>query len=180
MNMNDLLEEVKKEIFKDVELLILACRENIDIPKYAYDGDACMDIRAGMDVTINPSQTKIIPSGIKMIIPKGYELHIKARSGLSLNTPLRISNSIGTIDSGYRDEVGILFTNISNESTIDNIYTLNEKGNKHGTYEIKKGDRIAQISLHKSTNTKIVEIDVETFNTYDTTRGGGFGHSGIN
>lgn len=180
MDINYIIEQVKKELDKEVLLLVYPCMEGIELPKYAHEGDACMDIRSSIDIKIKPSETIAISTGIKLVIPVGYELQIKARSGLSLNTPLRLSNSIGVIDSGYKDELKILFTNTSNIDTIDNIYLLSEKNNKHGTYEIKKGDRIAQISLHKIINTKILEIDEKTFNSFENNRNGGLGHSGIN
>ncbi len=178
MDIKEIVEQVKKELFTE-ELLIFPCRENIEIPKYAHEGYACLDIRAGLDIIIEPNETKVIPTGLKVIIPKGYELQIKARSGISLNTPLRLSNSVGIVDSLYKDEIGILFTNTSQANK--GFYLIGEKGNKQGTYEIKKGDRIAQISLHRITITKIKVIDEKTFNNYkDENRGGGFGHSGIN
>lgn len=180
MNIEEIVEKVLLELNKEVILLVFPCKDGIELPKYAHEGDACMDIRSAVDITIKPNETIAIPSGLKLVIPVGYELQIKARSGLSLNTPLRLSNSVGVIDSGYKDELKILFTNTSNLDTIDNIYTLKEKDNKQGTYEIKKGDRIAQISLHKIINTKIIEIDEDIFNSYINNRNGGLGHSGIN
>lgn len=176
MNIKEIIEAVKKEIF-NVELLVLPCRKDVEIPKYTHHGDACLDIRAAIDVTINPNETKAIPTGLKVIIPEGYELQIKARSGISLNTPLRLSNSVGVIDHGYKDEISILFTNTSAKG--NNTYLVNEKGNKEGIYEIKKGDRIAQISLHNIVTTNIKIIDEKTFNSYsNVNRGGGLGHSG--
>lgn len=177
MDIKEIVEQVKKELFTE-ELLIFPCRENIEIPKYAHEGDACLDIRAGLDIIIEPNETKVIPTGFKVIIPKGYELQIKARSGISLNTPLRLSNSVGVIDSFFKDEMGVILTNTSKDN--NGTYSLSEKGNKQGIYEIKKGDRIAQISLHKIINTNIKVVDEETFNSYkDENRGGGLGHSGI-
>lgn len=178
MNIKEIVEQVKKELF-NVDLLILPCRDDVEVPKYSHEGDACLDIRAGVDIKINPNETVAIPTGLKVIIPEGYELQIKARSGISLNTPLRLSNSVGVIDHGYKDEVGIILTNTSLKGT--KVYSISEKGNKQGIYEIKKGDRIAQISLHKITTTNIKVIDEKTFNSYDKlNRGGGFGHSGTN
>src|SRR5574344_2884718 len=83
------------------------------IPTYAHTGDAGMDIRAIEDVELNPHETKIIHTGIAVAIPEGYELQVRPRSGLSLKTPLRVSNTPGTIDSGYRDEIGIIISNTS-------------------------------------------------------------------
>lgn len=178
MDLKEIVNKLKEELFNE-ELLIFPCRDNVEIPKYANEGDACLDIRSAIDITIKPNETKVIPTGLKVIIPKGFELQIKPRSGISLNTPLRLSNSIGIVDSLYKDEIGVLFTNTSQANK--GFYLISEKGNKQGTYEIKKGDRIAQISLHRITITKIKVIDEKTFNNYkDQNRGGGFGHSGIN
>lgn len=178
MDIKNIIEQLKKEMFNE-ELLVFPCRDNIEIPKYTHEGDACLDIRAGESITILPNETKVIPTGLKVIIPKGYELQIKARSGISLNTPLRLSNSVGIVDSLYKDEVGVIITNTSIENS--GTYLINEKGNKQGIYEIKKGDRIAQISLHKIITTNIKVIDENTFNRYnDKNRGGGLGHSGTN
>ncbi len=177
MNINEIINKVLDELNKDIDLLIYPCKEGINIPKYSNIGDACMDISSAEDILIKPNESIAISTGLKMIIPKGYELQVKARSGLSLNTPLRISNSVGIIDSGFRDEVKILMTNTSIKG--NNKYLLNEKGNKQGIYEIKKGDRIAQISLHKTINTNIKVIDEKTFFSNKENRGGGLGSTGL-
>ena len=177
-----LLDEIKKEIKKELEstkkVYIEPCREDITLPSYAHIGDAGMDIRSAVDIEIKPKETKIIPTGLKCIIPKGYEIQIRPRSGISLNTPLRLANSIGTIDSGYRDEIGIIINNISTTS-VDKTYTINEKGNKEGTYLIKKGDRIAQLILCKYEKIEF-ETDISKIKDEIENRNGGFGHSGVN
>jgi len=98
---------------ENVEVFVEICREGAVIPKYAKPWDAGMDICAAEDVIIRPGETVIVPTGLKMAIPEGYEIQVRPRSGISLNTPLRITNSPGTIDSGYRDEIGIIITNTS-------------------------------------------------------------------
>ena len=90
----------------DVTVYLEICREDAIIPTYANEGDSGMDVYAAEDVLIEPGQTVIVPTGIKLAIPKGYEIQVRPRSGISYKTPLRISNSPGTIDSGYRDELG--------------------------------------------------------------------------
>lgn len=178
MNFEDIINKIIKELDKEIVLQFLTCREDIEMPRYAHEEDACMDIKSGEDIEIKPNETIIIPTGLKVIVPIGYELQIKARSGISLNTPLRLSNSVGVIDSGYKDELGVLFTNTSIHG--EETFLLNEKGNKQGIYKINKGDRIAQISLHKKIKIKAIEIDEKAFNDDETNRNGGFGHSGIN
>ncbi len=173
---------------KKVDVHIEVCREEIEIPQYAKLGDAGMDIRAAEDVVINPNQTVIIPTGIKVAIPIGYEIQVRPRSGLSVKTPLRISNAPGTIDSGFRNEIGIIITNISNTHYRDhmgnftnvpinnNLYTIEEKGNKHGIYQINKGDRIAQLVLKEVPIINWVVVD--SVKNIGIDRKGGFGSSG--
>lgn len=113
-----------------------------------------------------------------MAIPEDYELQVRPRSGLSLNTPLRIANSPGTIDSGYRDEIGIIISNTSNNCDDLQTYTIGEKGNKNGIYIIQKGDRIAQIVLSRYEKIKFEQVDKGVIKTLGINRGGGFGHTG--
>jgi dUTP pyrophosphatase len=81
------------------------------IPAYASPGAAGMDVRAAVSLVILPGQTVLVPTGVKVAIPEGYELQVRPRSGLSLKTNLRVSNAPGTIDSDYRDEIKIIMTN---------------------------------------------------------------------
>ena len=113
----------------DIQLL----NENAKIPTYAHITDACADIYASEKIIVNPGETVLVPTGIALAIPEGYVVHIYPRSSIGAKTPLRLSNSVGVIDSGYRDEVKIIYTNMSNEK-----------------YKIKKGDRIAQMSIDAS------------------------------
>ncbi len=159
-----------------INVYIEICRKNIEIPKYANAFDAGMDICAAMDVEIKPNETKIIPTGLKVAIPEGFEIQVRPRSGLSLKTPLRLSNSPGTIDSGYRDEIGIIMTNTS-ISESNRVLHLADKGNKKGTYMIKQGERIAQIVLARVPQIQFIEID--DVKKIGKNRGGGFGSTGI-
>jgi len=160
---------------KEVDVLVEVCRDDIELPEYANFGDAGMDIRAAVDVDILPNETVVIPTGLKVAIPIGYEIQVRPRSGISLKTPLRLVNSPGTIDSGYRDEVGVIIHNSSKEG--NDIFSVSEKGNKQGIYRIKKGDRIAQFVLNEVPVIKWKRVD----NVKDegVNRGGGFGSSGV-
>lgn len=163
-----------------VEVFVEICREGAILPKYANPGDAGMDVYAAEDITVKPGETIVVPTGLKLAIPEGYELQIRPRSGLSLKTPLRIPNSPGTIDSGYRDELGILVNNNSEtdcEQNAEMLFTLDEKGNKKGTYIIRKGDRIAQMVLQVVPRMELTAVD--SVNGIGTDRGGGFGSTGI-
>lgn len=174
----ELLEELKKELYEAQKVYVEVCRENVELPKYANIGDAGMDVRAAEDVTLMPGETKIIPTGLKMAIPSGYEIQVRPRSGLSLKTPLRIANAPGTIDSGYRDEIGIVMTNTSNTDESINQYSINEKGNKNGSYLIKTGDRVAQIVLCKYEKIEFEPVAKGYVKTIGMNRGGGFGSTG--
>jgi dUTP pyrophosphatase len=172
-----------------IEVHIEICREEVQLPEYANDWDAGLDVRSAKDIIIYPGETKIIPTGLKVAIPKGYEIQVRPRSGLSLNTPLRVSNSPGTIDTNYRDEIGIIITNTSlvkqfstndvlggNQYPITEYYKINDKGNKQGIYHIQKNNRIAQLVLQKVPRIKWNKIDDIT--KIEGDRGGGFGSTG--
>ena len=158
-----------------VDVHIEKCREDAIIPAYANQGDSGMDVYAAEEVIVAPGGSELVPVGIKFAIPMGYEIQIRPRSGISLNTPLRIPNSPGTIDAGYKDEIMIIVNNSSTGG--ENVYSLSEKGNKEGTYVIAKGERIAQIVLKEVPVINFIETDdVEGIGT---NREGGFGSTGI-
>lgn len=157
------------------------CHEDAKIPQYAKLGDAGMDVYAVEDTEILPGETKIVKTGLKCALPLGYEFEVRPRSGLSLKTPLRVANSPGTIDSGYRDEIGVIITNI--EPKIKDIEFDPETGKvtsyEYGqSYTITKGMRFAQLvlkevptcSFYEVTDVKSIGIDRES----------GFGGTGTN
>ncbi len=162
-----------------IDLIIEKCRDNAIIPTYANDGDAGMDLYSCEDVVIEPGRSALIATGLKMAIPYGYEVQIRPRSGISLKTPLRVPNSPGTIDCGYRDEVNVIIYNASTkeENKDGEMWTLSDKGCKHGTYLIRKGDRIAQMVLAQVSYANPVIVD--SVADIGKNRGGGFGSSGI-
>ncbi len=163
-----------------VEIFVEICREGAVLPRYANPGDAGMDVFAAQEVIIAPGETVVVPTGLKLAIPEGYEIQVRPRSGLSLKTPIRIPNSPGTIDSGYRDELGIIVNNNSNICSWDKEqepYTLDEKGSKNGAYIIRKGDRIAQIVLQVVP--KMLLTKVASVKEIGSNRGGGFGSTGV-
>lgn len=144
-----------------INIPVEICKEGIELPRYAKPGDAGMDVRSAITIEIEPYQTVIIPTGLKVAIPKGYEIQIRPRSGLSLKTGLRVANSPGTVDAGYRDEIGVIMTNTGN-----NYITVN------------KGDRIAQIVLSEVPIMNLVLVD--SVSSIGQNRGGGYGHTGTN
>ena len=162
-----------------IKLPIEKCRDNAVTPKYANDGDAGMDLYSCEDVLVKPGCSVLVPTGLKMAIPYGYEVQIRPRSGISLKTLLRVPNTPGTIDCGYRDEVNVIIYNASQreDASEEAPFTLNDKGCKHGTYLIKKGDRIAQMVINKVEYADIEFVD--NVRNIGEDRGGGFGSSGI-
>ena len=163
---------------EEIEVFIEKCREGVELPRYANFGDAGMDVCAAEDITINPGQTAIIPTGLKVAIPLGYEIQVRPRSGISVKNPLRIPNSPGTIDSGYRDEVGIIMTNTSEQKYInEGPFRIGEKGNNQGIYEIKKGDRVAQFVLQRVPVIKFTQV--ESVKEIGQDRKGGYGSTGV-
>ena len=138
-----------------IRVKIQKINEDAVIPTYAHSSDAGADVSSVEEVTLAGGETKIIKIGLKVAIPKGYEIQIRPRSGLSSKTPLRIANSPATVDSGYRGEVGVIIWNSGTEP-----------------YIIKKGDKIAQMLIAPTPMIVWEEAEVKG----DTDRGtGGFG-----
>jgi dUTP pyrophosphatase len=160
---------------ENVKVSIELLSEDAKMPKYANPFDSGMDIYVSEEIIIKPRETVLVKTGLKFAIPEGYELQIRPRSGISLNTPLRIPNSPGTIDSGYRDELCIIVQNTS-ETMSEEIHTIRDKGNKKGIYKILKGDKICQMVL-----SKVPRMDLEIVDSVKeigNDRKGGFGSSG--
>lgn len=175
---------------RKLKIKVERCREDVLLPTYKHLHDAGMDVRAAEDVYLAEGDCKIVPLGLKIAIPVGFEIQVRARSGLSLNTPLRLANGVGTVDAGYRDELGVIVYNASpppagtkqtaqTEPRPDSQspLTLEVKGNPKGPYLIRKGERIAQLVL-----APIWQIEWEeqaSVSEEGDNRGGGYGHSGL-
>jgi dUTP pyrophosphatase len=163
----------------EVRIPLEICREGVSAPSYARRGDAGMDVRAAVDLVLEPGQTAVVPTGLKFAIPEGYELQVRPRSGLSLHTRLRIPNAPGTIDAGYRDELGVLMENTSPPGCVPpdaEPLLLDAKGGAPGRYRIRRGDRIAQLVLAEAP--RAVFDRVERVDGIGLDRGGGFGSTG--
>ena len=133
--------------------------ENAKIPKYAKFGDAEFDLCSVEDVVIDPGEYKLVSTGLAFEIPIGFEMQIRPRSGLAAKHGISIVNSPGTVDSGYRGDVGIIIIN-------------------HGKqpFEIKKNDRIAQGVITEFQCVQLKEVE----SLSESARGeGGFGHTGV-
>lgn len=144
-----------------INLYVEKLTETARIPRYAHNTDACADIYADETVTIEPGQTHLVSTGLAFAVPEGYVMHIYPRSSIGAKTPLRLGNSVGVIDAGYRDEVKIIYTNTGTEP-----YTINQ------------GDRIAQMCLdHSPMALFLLTDDVAAIGE---NRGGGIGSTGVN
>ena len=160
--------ELLKNMFSGVDLndpsmIPMLTVEKIDktaeLPKYAHPGDAGMDVCASVAETIEPHTWKLIHTGIKVAVPEGAEMQVRPRSGLALKHGITVLNTPGTIDSGYRGEVGVILMNHSDK-----------------VFNIKKGDRIAQLVIAPVVSVRVVEGEVDKV----TERGeGGFGSTGV-
>ncbi|WP_022818917.1 dUTP diphosphatase [Fusobacterium russii] len=145
------MEKVKIKIVKE---------KNVILPEYETIGSAGVDVRANIKeaISLNSLERVLIPTGIKMAIPLGYEVQVRPRSGLAIKHGITMLNSPGTIDSDYRGEIKIIVVNLSKD-----------------TYVIQPNERIAQLVLNKVEQMEFVEVEVLD----ETERGeGGFGHTG--
>ncbi len=135
--------------------------KDLPLPKYMSDGAAGMDIYSNVhtDTVVAVGEIKLIPTGIRIALPQGYEAQIRPRSGLALKNGITMVNTPGTIDSDYRGEIGVIIIN-----------------HGHEPFTIKRGDRIAQMVINKYEHVFWTETD----SLDETERGsGGFGHSGV-
>ena len=161
------------------------CHKDAKTPAYAHETDSGMDVYALEDITLAPGEQKIIPIGIKVALPAGYELQVRPKSGISAKTKLRVANTPGTIDAGYRDEIGVIIENV--EPPIRSIATdFAESPNDFipvgaiefgRSYTIGKGQKFAQLVL--SEVPKAVLYEVESVGEIGEDRGGGFGSTGL-
>ena len=128
------------------------------VPHYAHEGDAGMDVYSVIDETIEPGDIKLVPTGLSFELPRGIEMQVRPKSGLAIKHGITVTNSPGTLDSGYRGELKVVMQNEGKQ-----------------TYEVKKGEKIAQIVLARYEEVTFEEVGELT----ETNRGaGGFGSTG--
>lgn len=131
-----------------------------ELPSYSTCMSAGMDVRSNVDKTVPAQGAALIPTGLYMALPEGYECQVRPRSGLALKRGITVLNSPGTVDADYRGEIGVILYNTTNEPFV-----------------VKVGERIAQIVISKYETAEWDEVDILD----STSRGsGGFGHSGLN
>ena len=128
------------------------------LPSYAHPGDAGMDVRSVEDLVIPAGARALVHTGLVAVIPEGYELQVRSRSGLALKSGVAVLNSPGTVDAGYRGEIGVVLANFGD-----------------GEFAVGKGDRVAQLVAAPVTVAEISEAD----SVGAADRGaGGFGSTG--
>ena len=142
-----------------IEIKIKKTHRDAILPKYAHEGDGGMDLFSLENYLIKAGERKLIETGLQVEIPRGYEMQIRPKSGLTLKYGITVLNTPGTIDSGYRGDVGVIVINHDKED-----------------YEVKKGQKIAQAVINKIERVSIIESE----NLSNTKRGeGGFGSTGL-
>ena len=143
-----------------INLPIKRLDPTVELPTYAYVGDAGLDLRANEDVVLNPFERRLIPTGLAIAIPDGYAGFVQPRSGLALKRGLSMANTPGLIDAHYRGELKVCAVNLDSSEPI----------------HIEKGERVAQLVIQKVPVVNLVEVD----ELDETDRGaGGFGSSGV-
>lgn len=136
-------------------------KSNNPLPGYSTDHSAGMDIRAYINepITLKPLERTLIPTGLFIELPVGYEAQVRPRSGLALKKGLSVLNTPGTIDADYRGEIGVILINLSNEEVT-----------------IESGERICQMVIAKHEQAELIQVEVLN----ETERGaGGFGSTGV-
>ena len=128
------------------------------LPRKAHSDDAAFDLRSRVDMELPVGRSVVVPSGVYIELPEGYEAQVRPRSGLALKHNLMLTNSPGTVDAGYRGEVGIIMYNAGSEP-----------------FQVKRGDRIAQMVL-----CRLPEVELSVVESLsESGRGaGGFGSTG--
>lgn len=131
------------------------------LPAYATEGSAGMDLRANIDepIVLRPMERRLIPTGIYIALPMGYEAQVRPRSGLALKHGIGLANMIGTVDCDYRNEIGVILINLGQEDFV-----------------VNDGERIAQMVIAKYERAEWEPVD----ELDETERGlGGYGHTGV-
>ena len=145
---------------EQITLPIVRLDPTVDLPAYAYEGDAGLDLRSNEDVTLEPFERRLVSTGLAIAIPEGYAGFVQPRSGLALKQGLSMVNTPGLIDSHYRGELKICAINLDPRTPI----------------HIHKGDRIAQLVIQQVPTVHLQEVE----ELDETDRGaGGFGSSGV-
>jgi len=142
-----------------LEIIVQRLDKDIKMPAYAHDGDAGVDLYSSGNFKVKPGERVLVPTGLKMAIPYGYEGQVRPKSGLALKHGITVLNTPGTVDAPYRGEVGVIVIN----------------HDPRNIYEVKKGEKIAQMVFNKIEYV----IFTEAKELASTNRGeGGYGSTG--
>lgn len=179
---NTAISETEGIAKRYIQIPFVKCHPDAKMPEYAHPDDSGMDVYAVNDYVIHPGETKLIPTGIKVAVPNGYEIQIRPKSGRALKTKMRIANSIGTVDAGFRGELQVIIENI--EPPIKDItYDFDDNGRpiitsilRGSDMTIGKGEKFAQLVLMEVPKAVLFQVE----NLDDTERGnGGFGSTNL-
>jgi dUTP pyrophosphatase len=179
---NTAISETEGIAKRYIQIPFVKCHPDAKMPEYAHPDDSGMDVYAVDDYVIHPGETKLIPTGIKVAVPNGYEIQIRPKSGRALKTKMRIANSIGTVDAGFRGELQVIIENI--EPPIKDItYDFDDNGRpiitsilRGSDMTIEKGEKFAQLVLMEVPKAVLFQVE----NLDDTERGnGGFGSTNL-
>lgn len=172
---------------KTVQIPIELCHPDAKIPQYAHTTDSGMDVYALDDIVVKPGETVLVPTGIKVALPPGYELQVRPKSGRALKTKLRVANTPGTVDQGYRDEIKVIIENV--DPPIRSINTRDWDGTSRTAhvcfadiefgqdYVIGKGEKFAQLVLCEVPKAAFYRVD--SVKDIGENRNGGFGSTGL-
>ena len=144
-----------------VEIERLPASEGLPLPGYESAGASGMDVRAAVPekVALAPGEVKLIPTGLRIAVPRGYEVQVRPRSGLALKHGVTVLNAPGTVDSDYRGELGVILANFGGEA-----------------FAVERGMRVAQLVVQSVERAEVIEVEALP----PTERGeGGFGSSGL-
>jgi len=147
-------------VIENMEEVVIAAmvEEGVEAPHYASAGAAGMDLRAKVDVALQPMERKLVPTGVRLAIPEGFEAQVRPRSGLAVKYGVTMVNSPGTIDSDYRGEIQVILINLGQDAV-----------------HFSRGERIAQLVVSPVAKARLVFVQ----NLDETARGeGGFGSTG--
>lgn len=143
----------------DVDVLLLRIDPELPVPEYARPGDAGLDLRTAVDVTLRPGERALVPTGVAVALPDGYAAFVHPRSGLAVRHGVSLVNSPGTVDAGYRGEIQVAVVNLDPVEPVS----------------FTRGDRIAQFVVQRVERVRLHEVD----RLPGSARGeGGFGSTG--
>lgn len=165
---------------RNVPVAIELCHPDAKIPQYAHISDSGADVYALEDITVHPGETVLVSTGLKVALLPGFELQVRPKSGRALKTKLRVANTPGTIDQGYRDEVKVIIENV--EPPIKDI-TVDDDGKVtsilYGSdFVIGKGEKFCQLVLSEVPKASFYRVD-SVLEIDKDDRNGGFGSTGL-